>query len=342
MSDVLRFLNIAAIVIHPEHTGPGLVHYVESIMPVQRLYEDAESIAYRVELPPWSETWSIEPGEDLSRLSYAEGWGVPSQGTIWAQRQTARLLVPLDGNSQRMAFRVYVPDGNQRLEVEAGGQVVQQLDLAPGWNDPEVLLPAGVVKEGLNEILLRFENLTPTAQVQISSRAIGQTGIESPVNLVVQSAGQEVGDFGHIYVDGRDLSPNERGYNVVVLHPESGEAEQIAAFDTHLDPGASQTFADFLAGVPTGRIVAVAVADEASRLLSQESVDALQGIGASIDPQGQFRWGHAIIGIQGAPPGTALEAMDWMRPVTLTVGESATEPWLAAAFSTILFTAAPE
>ena len=40
------------------------------------------------------------------------------------------------------------------------------------------------------------------------------------MNLVVQSAGQEVGDFGHIYVDGQDVSPNERGYNVVVLNPE--------------------------------------------------------------------------------------------------------------------------
>jgi hypothetical protein len=59
------------------------------------------------------------------------------------------------------------------------------------------------------------------------------------------------------------------------------------------------------------------------------------------DLQDRFRWGQAIIGVQDAPPGTALEAMDWMRPVTLAVGEGATEPDLATAFATITFTATP-
>ena len=79
-------------------------------------------------------------------------------------------------------------------------------------------------------------------------------------------------------------------------------------------------------GVPAGRIVAVAAADEASRLLGQEAVEALRGIGAEGDLREKFRWGHAIIGVQGAAPGTALEAMDWMRPVSVVVGEGATEP----------------
>ena len=52
--------------------------------------------------------------------------------------------------------------------------------------------------------------------------------------------------------------------------------------------------------------------------------------------------GHAIIGVKGAPPGTALEALDWMRPVTLVVGEGATEAHLAAAFSSITFGASDQ
>jgi hypothetical protein len=156
----------------------------------------------------------------------------------------------------------------------------------------------------------------------------------------VHSAGQEVGSFGHIYVDGQDVSPNQRGYNVAVLDPQTGDVVQTAAFDTHEDPGANQALATFLDGVPPGYLVAVAAADEASRLLGQEAVDALRGIGATGDLRDRFRWGQAIIGIQGASPGTALEASDWMRPVALVVGEGATEPNLAAAFATITFTAA--
>jgi len=137
------------------------------------------------------------------------------------------------------------------------------------------------------------------------------------------------------------VSPNGRGYNVVVLNPQSGEVEQTATFDTHLEEGASQALAVFFSGVPPGRIVAVAAADEASRLLSPEAVAALKTIGATGDLQGRFRWGHAIIGVQGASPGSALEVLDWMRPVTLSAGEGAMEPELAAAFATITFTAEP-
>jgi hypothetical protein len=238
-----------------------------------------------------------------------------------------------------LAFRAYAPGEGQQLGVEINGRQVQQLAMAAGWSDYEITLPADAVHEGLNEIRLRFETLYPASQVHLSSRTIGQTGIVSPVNLVVHSAGQEVGDFGHIYVDGQDVSPNERGYNVAILDPQTGTVVQTAAFDTHEDIGASQALATLLDNVPAGYLVAVAAADEASRLLGPEAVAALQGIGATGDLREKFRWGHAIVGVRGAPPGTALELMDWMRPVTLVMGEGATEPDLAAAFATITFAA---
>jgi hypothetical protein len=124
-----------------------------------------------------------------------------------------------------------------------------------------------------------------------------------------------------------------------VLHPQSGTVERVAAFDTHLDDGASQSLTTLLNSVPPGRIVAVAAVDEASRLLGQDAVVALQGIGAAGDLRGNFRWGQAIIGVQGASPGTALEAMDWMHPVAVIAGEGTTESRLAAAFALITFTA---
>jgi hypothetical protein len=340
-ADVLRFLNIEAIVVHPAQAGPGMVPYVETTMPVERFYEDEELVAYRVSLPSWPERWTLEPGKHLSRLSYAEGWGIPNQGLIWVQRTAARLLVPLSGEAQEMDFRAYAPAEGQQIRIEVNGETVQQLALKPGWADYKVALPSSASHEGLNEVWLQFETLYPASDVRLSSRAIGQTGVESPVNLVVHSAGQEVGNFGHIYVDGQDVSPNQRGYNVAVLDPQTGDVIQTAAFDLHEDSGASQALVTFLGNVPVGFLVAVAAADEASRMLSQDAVDALKGIGATGDLRNRFRWGHAIIGLQGASPGTALEAIDWMRPVALVVGEGATEPDLAAAFATITFTPAP-
>jgi hypothetical protein len=257
----------------------------------------------------------------------------------WAQRKAVRLLVPLNGAEQQMAFRAYAPAGGQRLRLEVNGLPVAQIEMVDGWMDYEVTLPAEAVQEGLNEVWLRFGTLTPASQVHLSERSIGQTGVESPVNLVVHSAGQEVGDFGHIYVDGLDVSPDERGYNVAVIHPETGVVEQTAAFDTHLDAAATEKLAAFLGGVAGGRIVAVAASDEASRLLGEAAVEALRNIGAQGDLRDRFRWGHAIIGVQGAAVGTALEAIDWMRPVAVVAGEGATEPSLAAAVAEISFRA---
>jgi hypothetical protein len=336
--DVLRFFDIGVVVIHPEQAGDQVGQYLEDILPVEELYRDSAAVAYRVNLPPWPEQWTIRPGEGLAGLSFAEGWGVPGSGIIWAQRPAVRLLVPLNGESQHLRFRAYAPGTGQQVAVRVNGLELASYDMVAGWSEYELAVPADVVHEGMNEVWLRFSTLYPASQVQVSPRAIGQTGDDSPVNLVVQSAGQEVGDFAHIYVDGRDVAPNELGYNVAVLHPETGAVEQTAVFDTHLVPGASGAFADFLKAVPTGRIVAVAVADEASRLLGPEAVEAMRTIGAAGDLQDRFRWGHALVGVKGAPSGTALEGMDWMRPVTLVVGEGATEPDLAAAFSIISFT----
>ncbi len=340
-ADVLRFFSIQAIVIHPAQAGLDAVHYVESTMPVERLDADQELVAYRVDLAPWPETWTIEPGDALGRLSYAEGWGVPAKGVIWAQRKAVRLLVPLNGKEQRTTFQAYAPQEGQELTLEVNGQPIQRLDMASGWTEYQVTLPESAVHAGLNEIWLRFERLYSASQVHMSSRAIGETGLAAPVNLVVQSAGLEVGNLGHIYVDGEDISPNKRGYNVALLHPQTGDIMQTAGFDTHLDPGASQALADFLTSAPPGTLVAVAAADEASRLLGQQAVDALRGIGATADLRDRFRWAHAIIGVQGTAPGTAAEAMGWMRPLALTAGEGATGPNLAAAFGRITFTATP-
>jgi hypothetical protein len=95
--------------------------------------------------------------------------------------------------------------------------------------------------------------------------------------------------------------------------------------------------ADFVASIPEGRIVAVAVRDEASRLLNEEAVQALRTIGAGGDMREKFRWGHAVIGVKGAQPGQAVESFASLRPAVVYVGEGTTEPHLAAAFGLVRF-----
>jgi hypothetical protein len=334
---VLRFFNIDTIVLHNGKGGPDVARYIETVWPVRKLegIQDPSATAYETELPPWPASWQAASDNALGRLSYAEGWGAPGGKVAWAQRKVVRLLVPADGRDLSMRFRAYTPSDGQQMQVRVNGTQIT-VPMGPGWQNYDVNLGSGL-ESGLNEVWLRFDRLYPASAATVSPRAIGSTGVESPVNLVVESAGQEVGDFAHVYVNGRDAAPNERGYNLVVLDPSTGAVKQAASFDTHLDPAASQALAAAIAAVPAGDIVALAAADEASRLLGAEAVAALRSIGAEGELRDRFRWGHAVIGVKGAAPGTALEELDWIRPARVVCGDALTEPRFAAGFGPIAF-----
>ena len=69
-----------------------------------------------------------------------------------------------------------------------------------------------------------------------------------------------------------------------------------------------------------GTIVLGAVKDEASEQLDAEAVGALATLGIRGDLRGRRRESHAFIGVKGAPPGSALQALG-PRPVEVRVGE---------------------
>lgn len=346
--DVLRFFDIRHIVVRRAHNSAGnpsvtpeaTIPYIEAVLPVERLVAQEGMWLYRVNLPPLPRSVTVHASAPLARLYLGEGWGpLPDQQLggerlLWVQRTRARLLIPMEGGAAHVTLRLYVPGAGQRAAIQLGGWRSEWFALTPGWNEPRVPLPEQHVRAGLNEMGLLFEKLYPVDGLTPSAPAppgalyrLWRTAYGA-MPLVVQSAGEEVGDFAHIYLGGRDLAPNERGYNVVVWE-RSGQV-RTAAFDTHGDATAAQQMAQFLAQVPPDTLVAVAVADEASMHLDEIGVAALRTLGASGDVRGRFRWSHALIGVKGSPPGSALEALDGLRPVTLALGAAVSAPSVAA------------
>ena len=57
-----------------------------------------------------------------------------------------------------------------------------------------------------------------------------------------------------------------------------------------------------------------------SAQLGADAVTALASLGVRGDLRGQYRESHAFIGVKGAPPGSALEALG-PRAVEIRVGE---------------------
>ncbi|GIK42713.1 MAG: hypothetical protein BroJett011_65460 [Chloroflexota bacterium] len=337
-ADVLTFFNIKYIVVRPYQydkfdgqknvtvTEQAILPYIEKVLPVEKIHDEPAIKIYRVRA---TERSGLQPGlrvdtsSPLAPLYFGEGWGLLTAGQpITAQRRDARLLLPLTGASQRLTFRLRLPEvyqgSAQSLFIELKGWQSSPQKVGPEWQELSFDLPAGVAHSGLNEVWLHFtEAMTipfPGDQTEVW-----------PPEVTVLSAGEEVGDFGHIFVNGREVSPNQRGYNIAVIHPSG--TFQAAHFDTHLDLSASSALARFLAASPPDSLIAAAAADEASANLSEEAVHALQAVGARRDLRGCFRCSHAFI---RTPPGETYEVFDALHPAGVTTGLGLTEPQIGA------------
>jgi hypothetical protein len=106
---------------------------------------------------------------------------------------------------------------------------------------------------------------------------------------------------GHIWA-------GRQGYTVAVIAPD-GRVDEVRTFNTSWYETASHALANRIASIPPGWTAAVATNYDASRALTADAVAALRTLGIVTDLRGRFRVLHAAVGIKGAPPGTALEAV---------------------------------
>jgi hypothetical protein len=313
--------------------------YVEQVFPVIKFYdavdETGETVAYRVTENAAALAPLIQAGVTLARLNFGEGWGTVGSSPVWATRRQAKLFLPLDGPlapQTSVAFRADSPVENQVARFEINGRSAGAVKMQKGWGEYRLPMPENVWRVGMNEIDLRFDTLAPVHSVRQGDFSIGTTGVQAPVSVVVSSTGNEVGDFAHVFVNGTDAALNAVGYNIVVFDPQTGAVEASVSFNTFASEAEAERMARFIDEIPNGRIVAVAARDEVSRYLTQGAVDALGTIGAKQDLRGKWRWSHALIGVKGAAPGSALESAGETIPAQVIAGIGATEPNVAAAF----------
>ena len=342
-ADVLDFFDIKYFVVRPyryekfdgteisEVTEAATIPYVETVFSVEKIHDDAQITVYRVKDPAGEESGlRVDTTSPTAPLYFGEGWGrlIPGR-PIAAQREAVRLLLPLNQGLPRITIKIVQPAGHpeqtQSVSLALNGWQSPAQTVGHDWQELTFDLPAGIAKPGLNDLWLHFSGVVP-----FDRSASGITANDmSPAgpNITVVSAGEEVGDFGHIFVNGHEVSPNKRGYNMAIVQPD-GQVVAAANFDTHLDPAASPALAAFITAAPPDTFIAVAAADEASLNLGEEAVLALHAIGAATDPRGCFRCSHAVL--YNPLDGTTQEALETVRPAGLAVGLGLTEPGLAA------------
>jgi hypothetical protein len=290
---VLNFFNIRYVVVRPDSSGNPAVTpqntlpYLQSLWPLEPVSQSPEAAVYRVEPPPPAPNLAIASRAPLAPRYFGEGWGliIPGQ-PIAAQRREVSLFLPLTDTPHRATLNMYLPDNfpldGQTVALSTASWQSPPQPMIPGGREYYFDLPAEATRPGLNEIRVRFGQ-------------VAATPIAPVMDVTVHSAGQEVGGFGHIYVNGREVSPNRRGYNVAIINQPAGPAPQIkvAAFDTHLEPLAAAGLHSFVQAAPPEATIAIAAADEASLNLSPEAAAAVQFGGAGM--QGCFRCSHGVI-----------------------------------------------
>ena len=307
--------------------------YVEEVLPVDEIPGQKDGWRlYRVEQSPLAPVFAVDFGADEPRTAIAlgEGWSgneeIQGATANWAEAQDARIFLPsTEGADYRLTVTAlpfeYPGADEQRVSLEVNGQRLEPVVMRSGWNTYSWDIPAEAICSRLNDVRFQFDRLDAPAEVLPGNGAIGTTGLQSPVAIEVNSGGPA--GFAFIAVgsrdDAQDGSVHSPGYNVAVIHPQSGKLLDLQGFDT--TPSGSESnavaLAEMIDAVPGGRIVAVALQGDGAAHLTEDAVRALSQIGGQADLRGTTGWSHALIGVKGAAPGTALEAagpdQGWLR-----------------------------
>ena len=325
---VASALDVRNILLFKEMRIPGgdrvperyqdALKYLHRTLQITLSVEDGSLMLFNVEHAPAQDLqgpWSMRFDGRGSVVHLGGGFRRVKEGGTWlavtsleSEEEKELYLRLAQGAADTLSLDLRCTIPPCRMRVLLNGAEVGEISARAAWSVQRLSLPAAMVRKGINRLRLEPQAGGPAA-VRIP---LGRTGKSSPVGILVRSAGLLAGRAQvDVFVGGRSLVPDTRGYNLVVLDPDDGEVVAAHAFDLVDDPGgrkASQ-MVSFIQTIPPGMLVAVAVKDDGSIGFTDGIASALRSLGASTSPRGKLRHSYALLGVKGATPGTALEQL---------------------------------
>jgi hypothetical protein len=239
--------------------------------------------------------------------------GVPERARRWERTFATDVVRAHPRARLRVALAREDPEIEPAVDVDFNGRRLMRAAPAVAATDLEIPLPPPYPRVERNVLTLALTYRLRPEAIDRAGYRIGSTSVRSPVDLVVVSGGKAHGWVASIEVNGVEVAPNTRGYNVAVVDPRTGAVVDRAVFDTFLSRDASERLAAFVARIPAGFIAAAAIRDDGVGQLTDDAVGALRSLGGRVDPRGALFVSHLLIGVKGAPPGTAVEAFGPVR-----------------------------
>jgi len=360
VAQFIDFFDLRYVVVTPaipgrppyEDTRDRTARYLRDLFPLETIYDDGGTVAYRVVQPPLPETWRFDLGTPQASMALGKGWDkdelVAGVTAVWAADKQVHVFLPVRqaGKAYNLALCAlpfaYPNAPTQTIEFSVNGKPLgEPLSLASQWDAQAITVPGELLHRGLNDVALRFRYTARPSDVLPGKREIGSTGVRTPVDIEVTSGGPAAGNLAYITVDGRDASAHREGYNVAVVDPERGEVRSFRGFDTTANQYESDRLARYLEAIPAGQIVIIAARGDAGRHLTGRARAALARLGARRMPAADGPQSYAVIGVQGAAPGSAAESAPVSGTAYLRLGRNPDQRTLAAAFAWIAWSAKP-
>ncbi len=245
-----------------------------------------------------------------------EGWAgneeIFAATANWATAPEAIIFFPARGGGDRRLALQMAPfnypnmPSRQSIGFSLNGEsMADSFSLEEGWQTIEVTLPEVYLKEGLNRLTLHFSQTAQPRQALPANTTIGQTGVETPLDIEVNSGE----DFAFITVgfgeEAVDASAHRRGINVAVIEPESDQIMAVKGFDPAANAYEAAALSQFIEEIPAGRMVVIATQGlEAAAFFNPDTLADLQTLGLATDA---LVPPFSAIGVKSAPAGTALQ-----------------------------------
>ncbi|MBE7555410.1 MAG: hypothetical protein HS126_30540 [Anaerolineales bacterium] len=324
--ELMALYNIKYLVIHHplpyrkpyEDTYTATRHLALDLIPHQPepIYQSPGVQAFAVQPAAVPNPLTLDFGDWRSDPYRGEGWAgneeIFAATANWATAAEATLFFPVRGSgdhqlSLQIAPFSYPGMPQQGVSLLLNNRLLpDSISLHEGWQMIEVGLPEANLVNGLNRLTLRFIQTAQPRRVLPANRLIGQTGVETPLDLELNSGS----DFAFITVgfgeDAVDASAHRRGVNVAVIQPQSGQIVAVRGFDTAANTFEAAALSQFIAEIAPGQIVLVASQGlDATAFFNEDTLTSLQSLGLSGN---SLSAPFAAIGVKGAPAGTALQA----------------------------------
>ena len=291
--------------------------------------------AYRVVQPEGSDSFTLDLGAPGTYPYRGEGWDALETDTpgdnlvrtlipggaeaIWATGTTSRLFVPLRQVNRAATYAVtmqvhpfvYPDSPPQAVTLRVNDEPLATQTLAAEWQTLTWQIAGSALIDGLNRLELEWNSAAAPRQVMGGDRAIGSTGVQLPVDadLTAFAEGGYMALFDETGMQ-IDASAGRQGVNITLLDPATGDVLDKAGFDTTANQYESAALAQYLAAIPAGQIVLVVSYGDATAYLDEAAVTGLRNIGAEVTPESLVGNSFAIIGVQGANPGSAALTVD--------------------------------